>query len=418
VIRERGFAFVELLVSIAIFVGIGLALLTVVLAISRVPPRDAIAPGGTLAVEQEIDELRSDAATSFAVFVPDRDVHGGVNVDPASGLGHEVDFYSRDDAGGPVFWAYLWDAAGQTLERYDYDGTGNIGEADRTTGKIETGTTYPKIPGVTAFAVRTLEATDLIGSKSAYAPVMAPLFSGLVPKALPVGFNDGVTARPDLYGGNTTVEVKLSTQHERRTVHLASTAMPSGFTIHQDPEVRAIVYRHDTTDRSWLGLVQKSHVFIQARLLISYSHFTEPHPIIWCDYNLYGYPHGLQAPYQADANYQPTWFPETTAGIVYHVVRGRTLGSTCSKAPPRPGPGSTPSAFFSPPPDSQDSPPPCFLAGKCWPPDAPVDFSPSAIPAAAPPAWWCGTHAQSALCGRSAQVPLQAPSAARQTAAQ
>ena len=113
-IRERGFAFVELLVSIAIFVGIGLALLTVVLAISRVPPRDAIAPGGTLAVEQEIDELRSDAATSFAVFVPDRDVHGGVNVDPASGLGHEVDFYSRDDAGGPVFWAYLWDAAGQT----------------------------------------------------------------------------------------------------------------------------------------------------------------------------------------------------------------------------------------------------------------------------------------------------------------
>jgi YD repeat-containing protein len=405
-----------MLVSIAIFVGVGLALLTLVGAISRVPARDATAAGGTLAIEQQIDDLRSDAATSFAVFVPNRDVHGNANVDASSGLGHEVDFYSRDDAGAPVSWAYLWDSAGHTLERYDYDAAGNVGEADRTTGKIETGKTYPAIPGVTAFTVRTLQASDLIGSKSAYAPVLAPLFSGAVPKALPVGFNDGSTARPDLYGGNTTVEVKLSTPHEWRTIHLASAAMPSGFTIHQYPEVRAIVYRHDTTDRSWLGLVQKSHVFVQARLLVSYSHFTETHPIVWCDYNLYGYPHGLQAPYQADADYQPTWFPETTAGIVYHVVHGRTLGSTCSKTPPSPGPGSPPSDFFSPPPDSQDSPPPCFRAGKCWPPEARADFSPSAMPAATPPSWWCATHSQSTLCERSGQVPVELPSTARRTA--
>jgi YD repeat-containing protein len=403
-----------MLVSVVILVGIGLVLLTLVETVSRVTARDATAAGGTLAVEQQIDDFRSDAATSFAVFVPNRDVHGNVNVDDSSGLGHEVDFYGRNDEGGPVFWAYLWDAAGQTLERYDYDAAGNVGEADRATGKIQIGKAYPAIPGVTAFTVRTLEASDLIGSKSAYGPVLAQLFSGGVPKALPVGFNDGVATRTDLYGGNTTVEVNLSTPHERRTVHLASAAMPSGFTIHQYPEIRAIVYRHDTTDRSWLGLVQKSHVFVQARLLISYSHFTEAHPIIWCDYNVYGYPHGLEAPYQADADYQPTWFPETTAGIVYHVVRGRTPGSTCSKTPPSPGPRSAPSAFFSPPPDSQDSPPPCFLAGKCWPPAAPPDFSPSARPAAAPPAWWCVSHSQSTLCGRSGQSVVEVPSTALQ----
>lgn len=413
-IRERGFTAVEILVSVAIFVGIGLASLALVGSVSRLTARDATAAGGALAIEQQIDDLRSDAATSFAVFVPNRDVHGNVNVDPSSGLGHEVDFYSRDDANEPVFWAYFWDAKGQTLERYDYDAAGNVGEADRTTGKIEAGKTYPALPGVTAFTVRTLEASDLIGLKSAYAPVMAQLFSGDVPKALPVGYDDGVAARPDLYGGNATVEVNLATPHERRTVHLASAAMPSGFTIREYPEVRAIVYRHDTTDRSWLGLVQKSHVFVQARLLISYSHFTEAHPTIWCDYNLYGYPHGLEAPYQADADYQPTWFPETTAGIVYHVVHGRTLGSTCSKTPPSPGPGSSPSNFFSPPPDSEDSPPPCFLAGKCWPPEAPADFSPSARPAAAPPRWWCASHSQSMLCGSPGQVAVEVPTAARQ----
>jgi hypothetical protein len=387
-----------MLVSTAIFVAVGIALLGLVGALLRAPAHAATAPGGALTVEQQIDMFRSDAATSFAVFVPDRDVRGNPNVSAASGSGHELDFYSKDDAGAPVFWAYSWDAHAQALTRYDYDATGNVGEADRTTGRIDTGLHYAPMRGVTGFTVQTLEASDLVGSKSAYASVIATLFPGTAPKALPVGYSDGGSVRRDLYGGNTTVEVKISTSHGTRTVHLASAVLPSGFTVHQYPEVRAIVYRHDTTDRSWLGLVQKSHVFIQARLLISYSHFTERHPTVWCDYNLFGYPHGLEAPYQADAGYQPTWFPETSAGIVYHVVHGRTPGSNCSRTPPSPGPGSSPSDFFSPPPDTQDSPPPCFVAGQCWPAEAPPNFNPPVAPLTTPPAVWCETHARSTLC--------------------
>jgi hypothetical protein len=195
-------------------------------------------------------------------------------------------------------------------------------------------------------------------------------------------------------------------------LHLASATLPSGFTVHYYPELRAVVYRHDTTHRSWLGFAQKSHVYINAQLLISYTNFSEAHPTVWCDFNLYGYPDGLVAPFQADANYQPTWFPETVSGIVYHVIHGNTNGSTCNKAPPSPGANVDPSSFFSPPPDVQDTPPPCFYLGKCWPPDAPPDFSPSPAPSMSPPPAWCATHALSTLCGGPGPAPSTPPSTA------
>jgi hypothetical protein len=233
-----------------------------------------------------------------------------------------------------------------------------VGQADRQTGLIDKEGHYPALSGITAFSAEALEAGDLVGPKNAYGSVIAGIFAGAVPRGLPVGYDVGPVPRTDLYGGNATVQIRLATSHESRTVHLASGVLPSGFTIREVPEIRAIVYRHDTTDRSWLGLVQKSHVFIQAQLLVSYSHFTEAHPMIWCDYNIYGYPGGLTAPFQADADYQPTWFDETTAGIVYHVVHGKTRGSKCSTTPPSPGASVGPSQFFTPPPDTQASPPP------------------------------------------------------------
>ena len=406
---ERGFSVIELLIAVVLFVAVGFTLLGVSGALFRGVTRSATAQGGTLALETQIDELRSDAATSFAVFVPDKDVFGKPNAPSAGAPGHEIDFYSKDDAGAPVFWAYYWDTSAETLRRYDYDTGGNVGQADRTTGAIVAGRSYPAVPGVTAFSARTLEASDLVGSKSAYASAVAPLFAGTTPQPLPVGYDDGAAPRTDLYGGNTTVEVQLATERGARTLHLASAALPSGFTIHEYPEIRAIVYRHDTTDRSWLGLVQKSHVFVNAQLLISYTHFTEANPTVWCDYNLYGNPGGLVAPLGPDSDYQPTWFPETTAGIVYHVIHGRTNGARCSQTPPSPGASADPSSFFSPPPDTQDTPPPCFYAGLCWPADAPPDFSPSPAPSMPPPPSWCATHAESTLCGGPGPAPSATP---------
>ncbi len=369
--RERGFTLVEVLVALAIFVAVGMTALGIVSSLLRAS-RQGASNGGPVALEQQIDAMRSDAATSFAVFVPARDVLGRPNA-PSGGVGHEVDFYSKTDSGAQIFWAYLWDGKRDTLRRYDYDAAGVIGEADRQTGRIDTNGRYPALPGVTAFSAETLEASDLPGTKNVYASVLAPLFANAPPPGLPVGFQAYGTARSDLFGGNTTVQIEMSTLHEMRIVHLATAALPSGFTVHGRPEIRAIVYRRDTTDRSWLGLVQKSHVFVQAQLLVSYSHFTEPHPIVWCDYNIYGYPGGLEAPYQADADYQPTWFSETTAGIVYHVTHGKTNGSHCSKTPPGPGAQPATSDFFTPPPDRQATPPPS----------------------------WCEAHANSMLCAVS-----------------
>jgi prepilin-type N-terminal cleavage/methylation domain-containing protein len=404
--RQRGFTVIEVLISLAIFAAVGFTLLGVSKVFLHAVARGAPSQSSSLALETQIDALRSDAATAFAVFVPANDVFGKAN---APAPGHEIDFYSKGDAGATVFWAYYYDPGAQTLRRYDYDTNGNVGQADRLSGVVVNGRSYPAVAGVTAFAARTLEANELVGSKSAYAAAVAPLLAGSAPQPLPVGYDDGAAPRPDLYGGNTTVEVQLATTRGTRTLHLASATLPSGFTVHEYPEMRAIVYRHDATDRSWFGLVQKSHVFINAQLLISYTHFTEAHPTVWCDYNLYGDPGGLVAPFGADANYQPTWFSETTAGIVYHVIHGKTNGSRCSQTPPSPGAAVDPSSFFSPPPDVQDTPPPCFYAGLCWPANAPPDFSPSPAPSMTPPASWCATHALSTLCDGPGPVPSSVP---------
>jgi type II secretory pathway component PulJ len=397
VIRERGFTVVEILIATALFIAVGLTSLGLIGSLLRAARQSPSSAGGTLALEQQIDTFRSDAATAFAVFVPDRDVFGNSNVASAH-AGHEVDFYSRTDTGVPIFWAYDWDTKAKTLRRYDYDGAGNLGEADRQTGAIDRNAQYSALSGVTAFSAQTLEASDLVGRKNVYASAISAIFADTIPRALPVGYRVGPVSRTDLYGGNTTVQIDIVTSHEARTIHLASGALPSGFTIREDPEIRAIVYRHDTTDRSWLGLVQKSHVFIQARLLVSYAQFSDAHPIVWCDYNIYGYPDGLTAPFQADADYQPTWFDETTAGIVYHVLHGKTNGSKCSRTPPLPGQANAPSQFFTPPPDTQEAAPPCFMSGACWPANAPDDFSPGTKPLVSPPRSWCETHAASNLC--------------------
>jgi len=392
--HERGFTVVEALVAIGLFVALGFLTLSLLQALLRASAANATSAGGALTLEQQIDDFRSDAATAFAVFVPTNDVMhkpNGAN----GGTPHEVDFYTKTDTGATAFWAYYYDAAAQTLQRIDYDAAGNRGEADRATGAIDTNASYPVLPGVSQFGVRTLEANDLVGTSNVYAPAIAPLFSAATPKPLPVGFDDGGPPRTDLYGGNTTVQIQITTAHGARTIHLATGALPSGFTVHAYPQIRAIVYRVDQTHRFWFGLAGKSHVFVNARLDISYDGWKTQPPTAWCDFNLYGYPGGLTG--GPAENYHPEWFTESTAGIVYDVTHGNTPGTTCSLSPPPAGAG--PSPAFSPPPDISDTPPPCFLAGQCWPPEAPPDWSPSPAPASTPPPAWCATHSESTLCG-------------------
>ena len=390
---QRGFTTLEALVALALCFAIALATFGVLRGLLDASSATASSTATGASIERLTDDLRSDAASAFAVFVPARDVMQRAN---DAGSAHEVDFYAETGSGAPTFWAYYYDAAAHTLQRFDYDASGRRGEADRTNGAIDTAARYPVLHDVTSFTARTLEASDLVGPANLYGNAIAPAFAGSAPQSLPVGFiGGGGSARADLYGGNTTVQVAIATTHASRTIHLSTEALPSGFTVRADPQFRAIVYRIDQTHRFWFGLAGKSHVFVNARLDVSYDDWKTA-PLRWCDYNLYGYPGGLTG--GAAENYHPEWFTESAAGIVYAVTHGATPGATCPAAPPARS-GAATAAPYVPPPDVRESAPPCFSAGSCWPANAPPDWSPSPAPASTPPVSWCDTHAASRLCG-------------------
>lgn len=337
--------------ALAIFIAVAFTMLGVLRALSRATQTVATATSGSLTLEAQIDAFRSEAATAFAVFVPDRDVFSGGNAD-----GHEVDFYAKSDDGKPVFFAYVYDATAKTLTRYDYDTVGRRGISDRTTGAIDANGHYPALHGVTAFGAQKLFANQLVDrTTNPYGSVVAPLFAGPTPRPLPVGYDDGAGARADLYGGNMTVQIEIATERGSRTVHLATAALPSGFTVRAAPNFRVVIYRRDTTSKSF-PFRSVSRIYIGAQLLVSYDDF-KTKPIVWCDYYIFGYPEGLRAPVRGGVDsYHPDWFIESTAGVLYAVEQGNTPGAACPKAPPPPLGHNV--ARYSPPPAIVDTPSP------------------------------------------------------------
>ncbi len=401
---QRGFTLLDVSLAIVLAVALGLVTLGALRGMFAMSAAAATASGGSLTLDQTSDEMRGDAETAFAVFVPTRDVMRQPN---AGAVGaHEVDFFTRTDAGTIASWAYYFDAAAHTLRRFDYDAAGHVGEATRANGTIDVAARYPALSGVTGFRASTLQANELVGGANVYAPAIAPALGGATPKALPVGFAAAGDARSDRFGGNVTVQITIATQHGSQTLHLATATLPSGFTVRAYPQIRAIVYRVDQTHRFWFGLAGKSHVFVRARLDISYDGWRTQPPQTWCDFNLYGYPGGLTGGPAED--YHPEWFTESTAGIVYDVTHGETPGATCPAAPPPPS-GAVASAPIAAPPAIVDTPPPCFASGTCWPTDAPPDWSPSPAPISTPPMAWCATHPVSRLCGGPGPPPGRAP---------
>ena len=425
---QAGFALPELLVGIAMILVVGFATLGVLQSLAHALASRSSGQNGTIALEHQLDTMRGDAASAYAVFVPQRDVNRQPNAPaPAVGApppqGHEVDFYAKTDAGSESWWAYTYDAASQTLQRYDYDpNTGSVGVANRQTGAIDTQARYPAITGVLAFSARVLEAGDLTGRYNAFAPLISSLLdkSGMAPASLPVGFvpADGKT-RTDLYGGNTTIEVDVRTARGARTLHLTTATMPSGFVIHQLPSIRAVTYRIDVVHRSWFGLAQKTHAQIFNQLQYSYvpnatgvgNKRNQWH--VWCDWELYGYGIAGMSLNDPAVTYNPRAWNESAAGIYYQVVNDgtRNLNEQPGCHGPIPGPSATPAPVASSSnPDTIDTPPPCFSAGQCWPYNAPSNWAPaSPWPSQTPPATWCATHAESTLCGGTGQGAPPSP---------
>jgi hypothetical protein len=350
---DRGFTVLEALIATALVTLVAFIGLAACKTIARVTLMSGAARSGSDSIDEQIAAFHNDAATAFAVFVPDADRFGKPNA------GQELDFYSKADDGRAIRWCYAYDAQAQTLRRWDFDAGGPYGVRNGTTGAVDSAAAYPALKHVIRFEAAALPA-DRLGDpdRNAYAGI-----SGLLtrtPRALPVRY-----AALDAVGGNGVVQVSLANAATARTVHLAAGSMPTGFTVTGVPLWHAVVYRVDQSHRFGLGVAGKSHVFINAHVDVSYDGWATK--IAWCDFNLLGAPNGLD-PHDPHADYKPNEAIESAPSILAACRRLRPLPPVSgSSGNPREADTGVPAAPVGPAP-------PCSTADqlrRCRPPDAP-----------------------------------------------
>jgi Tfp pilus assembly protein PilV len=199
--RQSGFTLLETLIGAAIGAAIVWGL--VVFA-------DRIAAWGYAAnmrlnavadTDRLIERMSSEAASSWAVYVPATDALGASNSD-----GHEVDFFTEDGAHRTYTWAYNFDAATKTVTRYTTD-PGNAPAPGDTLGSIDT------------FSASGLGVSEL-GSYD-------PLFAGASATDVPFTF----AAMPGAIGGNRLVVVQITASGVNRSALLAGGDAPTAFTV-------------------------------------------------------------------------------------------------------------------------------------------------------------------------------------------
>lgn len=340
--NQRGFVVAEMMLAIGLFLGLGVAALTAFVMLNKVIDSQGRITASLATVDQEIDRLRSDASSSYAVYVPLRDVFGALNASQGQ-LGHEVAFLTRDSQNHDLSWAYNYDAKKGTLQRYDSDSNGAVGVRNFETGIIDHAAHYSPITGVTGFSAQTFEAPDLTKPSNPYSGVVSSSFGNVSSiKPEPVGFlHSNGDASPDLYGGNTIVQLKIQSKAGIRTLHLATSAMPSGFTVSQKAQFRVYIYSEKHVDQKFIG--QISYQYLYAQIRYSYQPDTEPPAKwkLWCDFNL------LKAK-SNDANhgflyinYAPDRYLDTVANAYYDVTN-RSLPDARQD---QPCPSSVPAEF-------------------------------------------------------------------------
>jgi len=179
------------------------------------------------------------------------------------------------------------------------------------TGRIDPAAAYPPLRDVTSFAATAIPA-DRLGdaSRNVYAG-LSGIFARTpgaqaVPYAVP-----GTSAAP--VGGNGVVQISIGGPSATRIVHLLAGSLPAGFTVTGALDWHAVIYRVDQTHRFGGGLAGKSHVFINARVDVTYDGWATRHT--WCDFNLLGNPDGLD-PHDPHANYAPGEPVEQAATIL------------------------------------------------------------------------------------------------------
>ena len=145
--------------------------------------------------------MTADAASSWAVYIPQDDALGRSNSD-----GREVDFYSEDGSHRTYTWAYLYDATTKHVTRYSrLNGSASV--ADEDLGAFD------------SFAATSVAASAL-GSAD-------PLFAASTIPTISYGYDSNSEAT----GGNGFVRISVVAHGVNRNEMLASGTVPTTFTV-------------------------------------------------------------------------------------------------------------------------------------------------------------------------------------------
>ncbi len=205
----RGTAWLEILIALSIL----LPLLLLLVALFRSGSSLVAGAARHGANRSQLAELtarwENEAGSAWAIFTPAADVLGAPNCTAGSaGTCNEVDFFTRDPGGAAHFWAWRFDPAAQTLQRYTY--------ADALDPAATLAASGPPLRGVTAFEAHRAAASSLV----------VPALHGYVPKD--VTFNLGFLA---VDGGNALTVIEVANAAGRTLREYLPSVTPSGFDI-------------------------------------------------------------------------------------------------------------------------------------------------------------------------------------------
>jgi|SRR5579872_684121 len=197
---ERGFTLIEVLVAAGLWIVLGGTLLLATQGLLAAARTALGQQHAYVTLTQLIETLDAESSSALAIFIPPNDVLGKNNRD-----GHELDFYSRDALRYGHFWAYHWDRATSTLQRYTYSTPGSaVTPSD------------PPLNGITSFA-----ATRKLAS------TLGPAFAnGYVARDIAVNFNYS-----NVNGGNAVVAVAFAGRRDAFSLELLPGTMTSGFAV-------------------------------------------------------------------------------------------------------------------------------------------------------------------------------------------
>jgi prepilin-type N-terminal cleavage/methylation domain-containing protein len=205
---ERGFSLVEVLIATAIFsVVAGVALVSLQ---SFVHWNTILTQRQTesAAFGQLVDRLQAEEDSAWAIFTPPTDVFGKPNTDD-----HELDFFARDGQNRAYFWAYLFDSAHGTLQKYTYAAPGSAPTASGD-----------PITGVKAFTAHTYDVSALNDPST---PIYEPIYANrpLSPYDVHFGFGNAVA------GGNQITYVRIDGTANTAALQLSTQLAPGGWTV-------------------------------------------------------------------------------------------------------------------------------------------------------------------------------------------